>query len=90
MKQVTVLAPAKLNLTLDVVGLLPGGYHALDMIMQEPAKVEATRASLLADCRALYTGRGLPEGLEAPACAVSFAPAAGDTENGETKKESAS
>ena len=34
MKQVTVLAPAKLNLTLDVVGLLPGGYHALDMIMQ--------------------------------------------------------
>ena len=34
MKQVTVLAPAKLNLTLDVTGLLPGGYHALDMIMQ--------------------------------------------------------
>ena len=34
MKQVTVLAPAKLNLTLDGTGLLPGGYHALDMIMQ--------------------------------------------------------
>ena len=34
MKQVIVIAPAKLNLTLDVVGLLPGGYHALDMIMQ--------------------------------------------------------
>ena len=34
MKQVTVLAPAKLNLTLDVTGLLPKGYHALDMIMQ--------------------------------------------------------
>ena len=34
MQQVTVLAPAKLNLTLDVTGLLPGGYHALDMIMQ--------------------------------------------------------
>ena len=28
---VTVLAPAKLNLALDVVGILPGGYHALDM-----------------------------------------------------------
>ena len=26
---VTVLAPAKLNLALDVVGLLPNGYHAL-------------------------------------------------------------
>ncbi len=34
MKQVTVLAPAKLNLSLDVTGLLPGGYHALDMVMQ--------------------------------------------------------
>lgn len=34
MKQVTVVAPAKLNLTLDVTGVLPGGYHALDMIMQ--------------------------------------------------------
>ena len=31
---VTVLAPAKLNLALDVVGTLPGGYHALDMTMQ--------------------------------------------------------
>lgn len=31
---VTVQAPAKLNLSLDVVGLLPGGYHSLDMIMQ--------------------------------------------------------
>ena len=34
MKQVTVLAPAKLNLALDVVGLLPNGYHNLDMTMQ--------------------------------------------------------
>ena len=33
-QSVTVLAPAKLNLSLDVVGLLPGGYHALDMVMQ--------------------------------------------------------
>ncbi len=34
MKIVTVLAPAKLNLALDVVGLLPNGYHDLDMTMQ--------------------------------------------------------
>ena len=33
-KTVTVLAPAKLNLSLDVVGTLPNGYHALDMVMQ--------------------------------------------------------
>ena len=32
--RVTVLAPAKLNLALDVVGILPSGYHALDMTMQ--------------------------------------------------------
>ena len=34
LQSVTLLAPAKLNLSLDVVGILPGGYHALDMIMQ--------------------------------------------------------
>ena len=34
MKQVTVLAPAKLNLALDIVGLFENGYHDLDMIMQ--------------------------------------------------------
>lgn len=34
MKAVTVLAPAKLNLTLDVVGIEPNGYHSLDMLMQ--------------------------------------------------------
>ena len=27
------LAPAKLNLSLDIVGTLPGGYHALDSVM---------------------------------------------------------
>ena len=34
MNTVKVLAPAKLNLALDVVGVLPNGYHDLDMIMQ--------------------------------------------------------
>jgi 4-diphosphocytidyl-2-C-methyl-D-erythritol kinase len=34
MKKVTVLAPAKVNLALDVTGFLPNGYHALDMVMQ--------------------------------------------------------
>ena len=31
---VTVLAPAKLNLTLGVAGIAPNGYHLLDMLMQ--------------------------------------------------------
>lgn len=34
MNRVTLLAPAKLNLALDVTGLLPNGYHTVDMIMQ--------------------------------------------------------
>ena len=33
-RSVTVLAPAKLNLSLDVVGTLPNGYHDLDMVIQ--------------------------------------------------------
>ena len=33
-RSVTVLAPAKLNLSLDVVGTLANGYHDLDMVMQ--------------------------------------------------------
>lgn len=34
MDKLTVLAPAKVNLALDVVGLRPNGYHDLDMVMQ--------------------------------------------------------
>ncbi len=31
---VTVAAPAKINLTLDVTGRLPNGYHTVEMVMQ--------------------------------------------------------
>ncbi len=34
MRSVTVLAPAKLNLTLDITGTRPDGYHTVDMILQ--------------------------------------------------------
>ena len=34
MEAVTVLAPAKLNLTLGVTGFAENGYHTLDMLMQ--------------------------------------------------------
>ncbi|MCL2578922.1 MAG: 4-(cytidine 5'-diphospho)-2-C-methyl-D-erythritol kinase [Oscillospiraceae bacterium] len=33
MDKITLLAPAKLNLTLDITGLLPNDYHALDSTM---------------------------------------------------------
>ena len=34
MNTIHALAPAKLNLTLDILGLRPDGYHELDMLMQ--------------------------------------------------------
>ena len=34
MPSMTVQAPAKLNLTLDVLGRRPDGYHEMKMVMQ--------------------------------------------------------
>ena len=34
MDKVTVIAPAKINLSLDITGVDDRGYHLLDMIMQ--------------------------------------------------------
>ncbi|MFN8657957.1 MAG: 4-(cytidine 5'-diphospho)-2-C-methyl-D-erythritol kinase [Candidatus Obscuribacterales bacterium] len=34
MRSITLLAPGKINLTLDVLGLLPGGYHEIETIFQ--------------------------------------------------------
>ena len=33
MATVTVLAPGKVNLTLDILGVLPNGYHEMEMLM---------------------------------------------------------
>ncbi len=55
LNSVTALAPAKLNLALDVVGLLPNGYHDLDMTMQTITLYE--RVVL---CRSPYLDLRLP------------------------------
>ena len=34
MQRAVILAPAKLNLTLDILGRRPDGYHTVDMLMQ--------------------------------------------------------
>lgn len=57
MEKITVLAPAKVNLALEVCGLLPGGYHALDMVMQavtlyETVTVEKRPSGIQLACRA--------------------------------------
>ena len=61
LNSVTVLAPAKLNLALDVVGLLPNGYHNLDMTMQAITLYE--RVVLR---RSPYLNLRLPGSLVAP------------------------
>ena len=33
-RPLTIVAPAKLNLTLDITGTLPQGYHAVRMVLQ--------------------------------------------------------
>ena len=58
---VTVLAPAKLNLALDVVGLLPNGYHDLDMTMQAITLYERVMLR-----RSPYLNLRLPGSLVAP------------------------
>ena len=60
-RAVTVLAPAKLNLSLDVVGTLPNGYHDLDMTMQAITLYE--RVVLR---RSPYLNLRLPGSLVAP------------------------
>lgn len=49
MPSITVQAPAKLNLTLDVLGRRPDGYHEMKMVMQSVS---------LADTLTLETGPG--------------------------------
>ena len=58
---VTVLAPAKLNLALDVVGTLPNGYHDLDMTMQA-----ITLHERVVLCRSPYLNLRLPGSPVAP------------------------
>lgn len=60
MKQVKVLAPAKLNLLLDVVGLEPNGYHSLDMLMQTIDLYETITLRRSMDLRLRLPGSRVP------------------------------
>ena len=62
LQSVTVLAPAKLNLSLDVVGLLPGGYHALDMVMQAVDLYEQVTIRRSQDLLVRAPGNRVPTG----------------------------
>ena len=43
MRSIRIAAPAKINLSLDVVKQLPNGYHEMDMIMQEVELADTIR-----------------------------------------------
>ena len=45
MDKVTVIAPAKINLSLDILGVDERGYHLLDMIMQTVSLFERVTVS---------------------------------------------
>lgn len=62
LQKVSVLAPAKLNLSLDVVGTLPGGYHALDMVMQAVSLYEQVTLRRSADLLVRLPGSRVPPG----------------------------
>lgn len=66
MKTKTLLAPAKINLCLHVLGKRPDGYHNLAMLMQRVALFDKVRIyltagpSVVVDC----PGLSLPEGAD--------------------------
>ena len=74
LQKVSVLAPAKLNLSLDVVGTLPGGYHALDMVMQAVSLYEQVTLRRSADLVVRLPGSRVPPGPKNTAykAALSF------------------
>lgn len=60
MNRVTVLAPGKLNLTLDVTGFAENGYHTLDMIMQSVSLSERVTIRKNGDIRLRLPGSFVP------------------------------
>ena len=63
-RSVTVLAPAKLNLSLDVVGTLPNGYHDLDMVMQTIDLYEKITLRRSNDLSLTLPGSFVPAGVD--------------------------
>ena len=62
MKTVTIKAPAKVNLTLDVTGKRPNGYHDLKMIMQTISVFDEIKLSLTEEEKIdLHMNKELPD-----------------------------
>lgn len=61
MDSVTAKAYAKINLSLDIKGVLPNGYHELDMIMQTVTLFDTVHVSKSGSI-SVKCGRGIPNG----------------------------
>lgn len=74
MKSVIVTAPAKLNLTLDITGIEPNGYHTMDMLMQAVNLTERVTLAKAQDICVTASGARLPIGANNTAykAAVAF------------------
>lgn len=46
MNSITIDAPCKINLSLDIVRRLPNGYHEMDMVMQTVSLYDTLTLSL--------------------------------------------
>lgn len=81
MRQITLLAPAKLNLTLDIVGVRADGYHDMQMVMQTIDLCD--RLTLIprtdGNIRCICDAFALPQGMDnlAARAASAFFSAAG-------------
>ena len=71
MEAVTVLAPAKLNLTLGVTGFAENRYHTLDMLMQAVSLYEKVEVRKSAGLRLSLPGSRVP--ADGPNTAVKAA-----------------
>ncbi|HIV88049.1 MAG TPA: 4-(cytidine 5'-diphospho)-2-C-methyl-D-erythritol kinase [Candidatus Pygmaiobacter gallistercoris] len=62
MKGATLLAPAKLNLTLDITGVQEDGYHTMDMLMQAVSLYERVKLRRSDRLEISAAGASLPLG----------------------------
>lgn len=64
MRSVCVLAPAKVNLTLDIVGKRPDGYHLLESVMQTIALFDTLTVTAAPSGIRLICREDLPQGQD--------------------------
>ena len=83
MTSLTLPAPAKINLTLDILGARPDGYHEMEMVMQSVSLCDTIRLDLgfAGGIRASSGLQFLPNDKDnlAVAAALAFRKATGQT-----------